>query len=255
VHLSSVSKTVNAEAERILYHRFVGFMLVMTHLKFLRSVALRNRAALVVSYSCNPATFEEQSTDELEHLLPLRLKMFINLKALEIRWMGLSGDFLSQDYPFQLESFAWCLKSYASSNAGHVVQFLCRQSRLKHILYADGPLLESLPKLPLLECVIGSWVSIPAFLSAGNVKAIVWIPPPVWIHEPIPTEAEAKELAPALQRISILDLHAHRGVPIGLQIQRMSPLLPYLSTVESLQLGLASSLVSIFQLRFVRRKF
>jgi hypothetical protein len=234
VSLSVASKAINVEAERVLYRRFIGFMLVLTNVKFLRSAILHNRASIVETYSCNPVTFDGQCTNELEDMLPKALKTFVNLNALEVRWMGPTASFISEDYPFQLDSFAWCLRDETSASAKFVAQFLRKQTRLKHILYADSPFPEPLSELPLLETVIASWGNIQGFLLAGaNVKAVVWIPPTSFSFSSPPTVSQAEALASSLKQITILDIHAS-NFPFWVEL--VFPVFPYLSNLQSLHL-------------------
>jgi hypothetical protein len=238
--LSATSKAVNAEAERVLYRRFVGYMLLATHIKFLRSVASPNRASAVEAYSFNPVYFRRQLTDELEELLPLRLKTFVNLKALEFRWPGWSAPFLADEYPFRLESFAWCQREFRESCAESVLKLLRNQPGLKHILYTDAPFREPLPDLPALETICSSWKNLPSFLSAStNIKSMIWIPAAATEFNSAPLDSGAAAVAPALKALQTLDIHVAKSV--FLWMHYAAPVFPYFSNVETLHVSLGET--------------
>jgi hypothetical protein len=189
----------------------------------------------VEAYSFNPVYFRKQPTDELEELLPLRLKTFVNLRALEFRWPGSSAAFLADEYPFRLESFAWCQRDFKESCAGPVLQFLRNQPGLKHILYTDAPFSEPLPDLPALETVCSSWKNILSFLSAStNVKSMIWIPAAASEFNMQPLDRDAAAVAPALRALQTLAIHPNSAF---LWMHYAAPVFPYLSNVETLHVN------------------
>jgi hypothetical protein len=174
-------------------------------------------------------------------LIALRLKTFSNLRALEIRWPGASTQFLEEDYPFQLDSFAWRQPQYShfsSSCASSVVKFLRKQPRMKHILYFNAPLPEPLPELPLLEIVVSDWDSFMPFLRfCKNIKAWVALSP---LADRLPTASQAQALAPALNRLSILDIRSYQSWQT--RNVELAALFPYLQNVEILHLSVSHPL-------------
>lgn len=171
--LSQVSRAMNAEAQRVLYHD-VEDSNPETHTLFLRTVTTRPQLArLVRRYSYDADVIDDAIWD----LLSIGLRSLTGLKDLCIRAHGglHVAQSLLQDCTFQLERL--CCTSYGDEIA--FASFLVKQPTLVHLdIHWRPELCDLVPPhaLPNLTSVVGGYGTMLQFLPGRKVTHLGWTP-------------------------------------------------------------------------------
>lgn len=196
VSLSSTSRPLKLEADRVLYRNFVNVQNAKTLVLFCKTViACPHLASLVQYYKLHCYTIlDVKSGHEFWQLLPLALQAFTKLKRVHIEMIRLSTPFtyVLHDVKFQLTHLHWGCRLEAE-----FIPFLSQQHALRslHVMFY-----EATPHIPSsalrnLHTLSGDRAAITTLLPGRNIEVLEWIIPQrvPWDLPPLPLHSVPSE--------------------------------------------------------------
>ncbi|KDR79977.1 hypothetical protein GALMADRAFT_1360813 [Galerina marginata CBS 339.88] len=241
--LSLVSKTVQLEAERVLYE-VMALANELTHTKFLTCIiGSPRRAMLVRCYSQRGIRYSARK--RLWDLLRPAMEGMVNLKIVAFQTTEVSSSTgFHGGYPFLLEALNF--NGPYESNDHTLLKFLQLQSKLKQldVEWSEEDKALILPSTcPNLDLLCGNRGAIEAFLPGRRITSLAWIP------HPLDSQNSIDHLSWSFRNIKVLSFG-------GLELfgrPDLNIIIDHLRSVEILKLFDPSQEVTIFDFLFFRR--